>query len=216
MSTDEPIATGASAELERAWMGRLAQLGGLVVLTGALFVRSGSGVFDSSTLGTRVLIVFVVGVFLFVLARVRRVRANVAKARPGSEVLVGYGTPYLGATLAACGIKLRGVSSSRALVALVFTSDTLEVVARKRARSLIVVDWSDVTSVSMGRCLLGGRQQPTVQIDIFNAARIAVIPAAGAWWSTLLPTKDVTTGLVQGIEAIRQAAGERAAADIQA
>jgi hypothetical protein len=90
------------------------------------------------------------------------------------------------------------------------------VVLRSGRTSVLVVAWSGVTSVAMGRSLSGARQQPTVQIDILNGARIAVIPAAGGWWSTLIPTKDVTTGLVQRIEAIRQAAVERAAAGTEA
>ena len=216
MSNDEPIAAAASAEPERAWLGRLAQLGGLVVLTGALVVRAGSGFFDSSASGNRVLIVFVVGLVLFVLARVRWVRARVAKARPGAEVIVGYGTPDLGAALISCGIYRPRAATTRAVVALVFAQDTVEVVVRRGRTSVLVVGWSGVTSVAMGRCLLGARQQPTVQIDILNGARIAVIPAVGGWWSTLIPTKDVTTGLVQRIEATRQAAVERAATDTQA
>ena len=125
-------------------------------------------------------------------------------------------TPDLGRTLAAYGVDPPGAARSTALVALVFGPDTFEVVSGKGPTSLIVLDWSAVTSVTMGRSLLGGRQQPTVQIDIFKAARIAVIPAVGTWWSTLVPTKDVTTRLVQSIESIRKAAVERAAADAQA
>jgi hypothetical protein len=137
----------------------------------------------------------------------------VAKARPDAEVIVGYGTPDLGAALITCGIYRPRAATTRAVVALVFTRDTLEVVVRRGRTSVLVVGWSGVTSVAMGRCLLGARQQPTVQIDILNGARIAVIPAVGGWWSTLIPTKAVTTGLVQKIEAIRQSAVERAAAD---
>jgi hypothetical protein len=217
MTSQKPTVSVASAEPGRAWVGRVAQLVGPVVLAGALIARADFGGSGGSTVGTIAVLAIVPIAAAFVVERVRRFRTTVARARRGSKILVGYGTPDLVATLAACGIDARRAASSSALVALVLGRDTLEVILNKGRVSALKMDWSDVTSVSMGRSLLGGRQQPTVQIDIFDAAaRIAVIPAAGTWGTTLIPTKAVTTRLVLRIESICNAAVERAAADSNA
>jgi hypothetical protein len=216
MTSQKPTVTVVSAEPGRAWVGRVAQLVGPVVLAGALIVRADFGGSGGSTVGTIAVLAIVPIAAAFVVERVRRFRTTVARSRRGSKVLVGYGTPDLVATLAVCGIDARRAASSSALVALVLGRDTLEVILNKGRVSALKMDWSDVTSVTMGRSLLGGRQQPTVQIDIFAAARIAVIPAAGTWWTTLIPTKAVTTRLAQRIESLRKAAVERAEADTNA
>ena len=217
MTSDRPNFTGIRGEPERPWVVVILQLLGTVVLAGVLVFRAVRGGLNGSTIGIAAV---AVGIALVaapvVVGRARTARATVARARRGSKVMVGYATPDLGEVLAAYGIGLPGAARSSALVALVFGRDTLEVVSAKGPASLVVLDWSAVTSLTTGRSLLGGRQQPTVQIDIFNAARIAVIPAVGTWWSTLIPTKDVTARLVQNIESIRKAAVGRAAADAQA
>jgi len=217
MTSQKPIVSVNSAEPERVWPLRLAQLVGPVVLAVVLIARVAIGGFDGSTV-VMFGAVFVIAPIAaaFVVERVRKFRATVAGARRGAKVLVGYGTPDLGAALAACGIDAPGASSGSALVALILGRDTLEVILGNGLTSALTMNWSNVTSVTMGRSLLGGRQQPTVQIDIFDAARIAVIPAAGTWWTTLIPTKAVTTRLVQRIESIRNAAGESAPADTAA
>jgi hypothetical protein len=214
MTSQTPTVTVVSAEPERVWPLRLAQLVGPVVLAVVLITRVAIGGFNSATM-VMFAAVFVIAPIAaaVVVERVRKFRAIVAGARRGAKVLVGYGTPDLGAALAACGINAPGASSGSALVALVLGRDTLEVILGNGLTSALTMNWSNVTSVTMGRSLFGGRQQPTIQIDIFDAARIAVIPAAGTWWTTLIPTKAVTTRLVQRIESLRNAAVERAAAD---
>ena len=217
MTTDRPNFTGITADPDRPWLLVILQLLGPVALAGVLVFRAVSRGLNGSTIGIAAgAVVIALLAVPVVVERARTVRSTVAKARRGFKVMVGYATPDLGQTLAAYGIDLPGAARSTALVALVFGPDTFEVVSGKGPTSLIVLDWSAVTSVTMGRSLLGGRQQPTVQIDIFNAARIAVIPAVGTWWSTLIPTKDVTGRLVHSIESIRAAAVERAATAAQA
>ncbi|WP_407343187.1 hypothetical protein [Pengzhenrongella phosphoraccumulans] len=184
-----------------------AQVAGLAGLAGVLVFRALQGGADASTIVLVALALAAVGpaVASVVVSRVRSTRSVIAKARPGSRAMAGYATADLAEALAGYGVDLPGAGSGRALVVLVVWPDGIELVAANQVR-LLVVPWTEVATLTVGRAMVGFRPSPTVQLDLINGARLAVLPAAGTWWTTLVPSQAVATRLVQRLESLRRKA----------